>query len=148
MIREIILNYADADTEAVGCSSPGEVPYATRDRRPGPFPVGSVVTYTCHSGFGGGGSVTCQENRMWTPWPTCNIRSNYPGVGDCGNPSRVFNAYEPNAEGTTPAGRFRFGAVLTYNCLPGYSGGGSITCQVHGQWSYSPTCIATGIDLN
>ena len=56
----------------VQCGDPPEVPNATRDRGSGPFPVGTVVTYTCHADFDGWGYITCQPNGQWSlQRPTC-----------------------------------------------------------------------------
>ena len=59
-------------------------------------------------------------------------------------PNAYVPGHDPNAAGATPLRPFLYGATVTYACLPGYTGGGTIICQFHGQWSEGPTCIATG----
>ena len=46
---------------------------AQRDRGFGPFTVGTVVTYTCNTGFQSSwGQISCQPNGQWSGRrPTC-----------------------------------------------------------------------------
>ncbi len=53
------------------CPEPGGVPFSSRTRYNGPYNVGSEVTYSCLHG-GGGGTITCQSDGVWTKKPTCS----------------------------------------------------------------------------
>ena len=145
--KSTFLKYAEPD--AVDCGDPGDVPHGKRIRRSqsGPFPIGTVISYVCFTGFGGG-DITCQEGGIWTQRPTCN--SSYVGTVYCGDPGQVQSAYvwtgpfqalpHPHEEGPSP-----IGTRLTYTCELGYTGGGSSLCQPNGQWTPRPACIfATG----
>ena len=117
----------------VACDDPGGVPHTERNREDGPFPVGTVVTYWCHTGLGGG-SITCEAPGIWTRKPTCHA-----GTVDCGDPPEVPNTWRNRRPGPFPVG-----TLVTYRCEKGYQGWGHITCLPHGQWSPQlPTC--TGI---
>ena len=123
-IKEICLNHSGY---VVTCGD------AWRDKERGQFPVGTVVTYSCHTGLGGG-SITCQAPGVWTQKPTC-----YTGTVDCGDPPEVPNAWRDR----TGSGPYPFGTVVTYRCdrNNGYQGWGQATCLLHGQWSLQmPTC--------
>ena len=37
----------------------------------GPYPSGTVVSYTCHNGYSGGGSIICQSDGRWSHKPIC-----------------------------------------------------------------------------
>ena len=36
------------------------------------FREDDTVTFTCNDGYHGGGTITCLNNSLWTPKPTCN----------------------------------------------------------------------------
>ena len=56
--------------------------------------------------------------------------------GECVDPG-----YVPNAQRDRGTGQFPTGTVVTYTCIRGYQGTGSITCQPNGLWSSGkPTC--------
>ena len=117
------------------CGDLGHVLNATHDRALGPFPVGSVVTYTCHTGSGGG-SITCEEGGIWTQKPTCHA-----GTADCGYPPEV-----PNASRDRIRSKFPVGTVMKYTCNGRYQERGYATCLPNGQWIvHMPTC--TGMNL-
>ena len=52
------------------CPDPGNVDFATRSPRQGPFQCGSTIRYICQSGYRltqGQSLITCQENGQWDP---------------------------------------------------------------------------------
>ena len=51
------------------CGKPGIVPNSKREGDV--FTVGSTITFTCNTGYTGGGTITCQNNTRWTTLPTC-----------------------------------------------------------------------------
>ena len=58
--------------------------------------------------------------------------------GKCDFPGMVANA-AAYGEG----GPYAAGDVIIYVCNPGYTGGGSTTCQGNRQWSELPACQGT-----
>ena len=69
-----IWNKIDLCSDGLGtgdCVDPGQVSNAIRNGRE--TSVGSTITYECHDGYLGGGSITCQANGQWSAEkPTCD----------------------------------------------------------------------------
>ena len=129
------------------------MPYATQSIVSGPFWVGTVISYNCFTGIGGG-DITCQEGGIWTQIPTCKNDS-YVGNVYCGDPGQLQNALRSARTGPHPAFKFfnepepfPVGSQVTYSCKDGFNGGGSRLCQANGQWTPRPTCISTGNNFN
>ena len=57
------------------CKDPGQILHGTRNGTTGPLPVGSVLTYTCNSGYYGGGSIICGYWATWSRVPICQSNS-------------------------------------------------------------------------
>ncbi|MBK7153831.1 MAG: hypothetical protein IPH72_18950 [Sandaracinaceae bacterium] len=98
---------------------------------PGATTVGASTSYSCNTGYTGGGNVTCQTNGTWsaTTAPACTIVS-------CGAPPTVTN-------GTVGAGSNTYNSSRTYTCNNGFQitmGSGDVTCLATGSWSTAPTC--------
>ncbi|XP_065178432.1 mucin-17-like isoform X8 [Sycon ciliatum] len=120
------------------CTDPGMVPQSTRtvsDRR---FITGTVITYTCSSGYtlaSGSLRLTCQSTGQYDNRPpVCDVLS-------CADPGQPDN-------GERYGDSFRVGATVAYGCNAGYNLVGGLTqqCQPDGQWSETrPTCQAVVI---
>jgi hypothetical protein len=98
---------------------------------PGTTTVGAVTTYSCNTGYTGGGNLTCESDGDWSAAtaPACTIVS-------CGAPPVVTN-------GAVGAGANTYNSTRTYTCSNDYqigSGTGDITCLASGNWSTPPTC--------
>ena len=65
--KVFLLHAADAD-----CPDPGQVDNAVRNGKTAPYPIGTVMVYTCNTGYSGGGNITCQSNARWTSSPICH----------------------------------------------------------------------------
>ncbi|XP_053384859.1 sushi, von Willebrand factor type A, EGF and pentraxin domain-containing protein 1-like [Mercenaria mercenaria] len=122
--------------EQVDCGTPLTV--ANSQRTYTSTTVGSVVTYTCNSGYTSSPttaamSFTCLDTGQWE-----SITFACQQV-DCGTPSIVANS-QRTFTSTTP------GSIVTYTCNSGYtslptSAAMSFTCLDTGQWeSISFTC--------
>ena len=53
------------------CGDPGPLVNAVRRGTTGPFPLDTLILYTCKAGFCGRGSIICEVNESWTPLPNC-----------------------------------------------------------------------------
>ncbi|XP_026869865.2 sushi domain-containing protein 6-like isoform X2 [Electrophorus electricus] len=104
----------------------------------GSFPVGTVLQYSCDSGFtvDGPNIVICTREGLWTSGPPRCLHNNL-----CGPP------FEPNNGGYTchpsPCHRLTDGTVVEYFCDEGYTLKGDykyLTCQ-SGEWD-SPMQIS------
>lgn len=88
--------------------------------------VGSVVTYSCDSGYTlvGGSVRECQLTSAWTgSAPSCEVRT----CEELPNPDNGAVAYDSRS----------VGSVARYTCNAGFSipGSASRSCQSNGEWS-------------
>ncbi|XP_074650227.1 sushi, von Willebrand factor type A, EGF and pentraxin domain-containing protein 1-like [Tubulanus polymorphus] len=96
---------------------------------------GSVATYTCDKGYEFESSTvttsTCTTSNTWTSSPKCQAKQ-------CGSPKTVANAVV-NTSGQS------FNSKATYYCNSGFTAVGqtTVTCNLAGAWSESPTCQST-----
>ena len=84
-----------------GCGDPGQVISARRTGNS--FSTGDVVDFRCNTGYIGGGSITCQNNGLWTSRPSCTHDGSIPSVPDGipdvpGIPGRI-----PSFHGAVPS---------------------------------------------
>ena len=85
-------------------------------------------TWTCNTGYSGGGTSTCQATGSWSPTPSCTIVP-------CG-----VLAAPANGAVSSPGVSGNYGDTRTWSCNTGYTGSGTVTCQASGSWSPTPTC--------
>ena len=70
IIPDTIINYIVLYAAQDQCRAPYVKPNSVGlDTAVGPFPVGTVLTYTCREGYIGGGSITYYG--IWTYGPHC-----------------------------------------------------------------------------
>ncbi len=116
----------------------------------GPRPVGTMATYTCHTGYTlTGDSVrVCQNDRKWSgSTPTCQGEDKINSYNSllicmhacavsCGPPPSITNGSSGQPTSTM------IGGEVTYTCVTGYllTGSERITCLSTGNWSSSPSC--------
>uniref|UniRef100_A0A3B5LUC4 Sushi domain-containing protein n=1 Tax=Xiphophorus couchianus TaxID=32473 RepID=A0A3B5LUC4_9TELE len=117
-----------------GCVRPSMVEHALTnltDMNSSLFPVGSVLQYSCESGYllDGASILTCTTPGHWSSEPPRCIQSDV-----CDSP------YQPENGGYTchpsPCRRLSHGSVIEYFCEEGYVLKGDykyLTCQ-YGQW--------------
>ena len=73
----IAIHFSDPVGARDQCRDPGQVDNALRAPITS-LSVGTVVTYTCNTGFNGGGSITCLPGGEWSgpkwssPRPSCD----------------------------------------------------------------------------
>lgn len=93
----------------------------------------SEVSYICLPGYipTGNGTITCDATRDWSRG---NFRCN---LVDCKAPPTLRHGL------ITPSGYTKFGAIINYQCLPGYTivGDNARRCEENGKWSGpDPSC--------
>ncbi|NWJ00361.1 CR2 protein, partial [Crypturellus undulatus] len=117
----------------IQCSPPPDIPHGRHTGRfMDTFPAGSVVTYTCNSGYArvGESSIYCvtKDGRTgaWSgPPPQCEVK--------CLQAPNIANGqHSAQASDTFPRG-----TMVTYHCTDGYTmvGNSSINCTDAGRWS-------------
>ncbi|KAL5020726.1 hypothetical protein ScPMuIL_002192 [Solemya velum] len=118
------------------CSAPPVLNNMNRISDSGTYAAGSIVTYTCNTGYNGGAAqATCENNGLWTgPALTCTIVS-------CGVAPFVANMVRSSTVSK------QYQEKVTYSCNDGYNSNGQSgerTCLDTGQWStLELTCTTT-----
>ncbi|XP_053408490.1 sushi, von Willebrand factor type A, EGF and pentraxin domain-containing protein 1-like isoform X2 [Mercenaria mercenaria] len=121
----------DVECKINDCHSPCHPGNGSVDTTTGTT-VGSIVTFSCNTGFDlkGERHAICQVNSSWNiTLPTCSIK-------DCGKPNQTANGkYWLDARQLTV-----FNHTATYKCNSGYETADKtlITCNSSGKWSDMP----------
>jgi len=124
------------------CPSPQRVSGGSYRSVTGSYTVGSLVTYTCYSGYKLAenltNSITCQTDKTWTqPLPVCNRK-------DCGAVKEIEGGKKPSYTETTYNSRATFECIEGYNLY--YNGVAvrtptrSVGCGSSGSWGKLPEC--------
>ena len=139
---------------AIDCGDPG-VP-TNGNTITGSSTFGSIVTYTCNTGFAlnGVNQRRCLESGSWSQTlPTCVCKCNIAldlhynnytyilSVSDCGDPGTPAN-------GSTIGDTFTFGSIINQTCNVGFvnKGPSQRECLANTSWSGSlPTCNSKSI---
>ncbi|XP_078449693.1 CUB and sushi domain-containing protein 3 isoform X2 [Lampetra fluviatilis] len=101
------------------------------------YSYSDVVNFTCNTGYTSEGSMhaQCQANGQWSSSiPVCR-------VVNCTDPGIPPNAIRKVSKGNE---NFMFGAMVFYECNPGYYifGSSVMTCQEKGTWDHHPSqCV-------
>ncbi|XP_070570701.1 E-selectin-like [Ptychodera flava] len=111
----------------IDCGNPGNIDNSKREGIS--YTYQSIVEYSCHVGFTGGGNISCSLSGSWTEKPRCTVIN-------CGNPGNVDKA---KREGTS----YTYQSIVNYTCHDGFTGEGSITCTANGNWTEKPSCTAS-----
>ena len=96
--------------------------------------IGGLATFSCQHGYKlvGDGDINCLSSGSWSAWPPACLEI------DCGQPASVDNSRVFLVDEST-----KFGSVVEYLCVPGYTRSGPFqrTCELSGRWSGGePTC--------
>ncbi|KAL6478028.1 hypothetical protein MHYP_G00138630 [Metynnis hypsauchen] len=101
----------------------------------GSFPVGTVLQYSCDSGYtvDGPSIVICTREGLWSSGPPRCLHDNY-----CVQPFPIQHGQVNVTEASRSS--FPVGTVLQYNCDSGYTvdGPSIVICTREGLWSSGP----------